>query len=70
MSAHEEAVIATVTVTDGQGRNESERRVSSLPQLFDACRDAPPSRLVRISLLGPEGEVRLNFASFKRRDGE
>jgi hypothetical protein len=39
-------------------------RVSTLQALFDACRDAPPSDVVRVSIQGSEGEVRLNFASF------
>jgi len=39
-------------------------KVSTLQALFDACRDAPPSDVVRVSIQGPEGEVRLNFASF------
>ena len=41
--------------------------VSSLDELFVACREAPPSHLVRVSLRGSDGEVRLNFASFLRR---
>ena len=45
---------------------ESEARVESLEQLYDVCRRAPPSALVRISLTGDDGEVRLNFASFVR----
>ena len=68
MSQREPAV-ATVTVTDGQGRSESERTAGTLEELFDACRDSPPSRLVRVAILGPEGEVRLNFASFQRKGG-
>ena len=68
MSQREPAV-ATVTVTDGQGRNESERTAGTLEELFDACRDSPPSRLVRVAIVGPEGEVRLSFASFQRKGG-
>jgi len=60
-------VAATVTVTDHDGRSEAETKVRTLEELFEACRDAPPSRLVRVSLDGAEGEVRLNFASFRRR---
>lgn len=56
-----------VTVTDAQGRSDSESKVRSLEALFEACRDAPPSRLVRVSVLGPDGEVRLHFASFRRK---
>jgi hypothetical protein len=62
-----ERAVATVTVTDGQGRNESERTAGTLEELFDACRDSPPSRLVRVSIVGVEGEVRLSFASFQRK---
>ncbi len=59
--------VAVVTVTDAQGRSDSESKVRSLEALFEACRDAPPSRLVRVSVLGPDGEVRLHFASFRRK---
>ena len=62
------AVLAVVTVTDSSGRESRDRetRVRTLQELFDACRAAPPSQLVRVSILGPEGEVQLNFASFRR----
>ncbi|HXB54382.1 MAG TPA: hypothetical protein VN461_06335 [Vicinamibacteria bacterium] len=62
---------AVVTLSTGRGRDtvDTEVRVRSLEELFGACRDAPPSRLVRISITGPEGEVRLNFASFRRTEG-
>jgi len=59
--------VAVVTITDAQGRSDSESKVRSLEALFEACRDAPPSRLVRVSVLGPDGEVRLHFASFRRK---
>jgi hypothetical protein len=61
---------AVVTLTTGRGRDtvDTEVRVRTLSELFRACRDAPPSKLVRISITGPEGEVRLNFASFRRAD--
>ena len=65
-SPQRERAVATVTVTDSQGRSEKETTAATLEELFDACRDSPPSRLVRVSILGPEGEVRLNFASFRR----
>jgi type IV secretory pathway ATPase VirB11/archaellum biosynthesis ATPase len=64
-----ERAVATVTVTDSQGRSEAERTAVTLEELFDACRDSPPSRLVRVAILGPEGEVRLSFASFRRKGG-
>jgi hypothetical protein len=62
---------AVVTLSAGRGRDtvDTEVRVQTLEELFRACRDAPPSRLVRISITGPEGEVRLNFASFRRTEG-
>lgn len=58
-----------VTITERRGREsvDTELRVRSLRDLFEACRDAPPSKVVRVSLKGPEGEVRLNFASFIRK---
>ena len=68
-SPQSERAIARVTVTDSQGRSESERTAETLEELFDACRDSPPSRLLRVAILGPEGEVRLSFASFQRKGG-
>ena len=68
-SPQRERAIARVTVTDSQGRSESERTAETLEELFDACRDSPPSRLVRVAILGAEGEVRLSFASFQRKGG-
>ncbi len=58
--------IAVVTTVRREERDsvESEERVASLEQLYDVCRKAPPSALVRVSLSGDAGEVRLNFASF------
>jgi hypothetical protein len=62
-------VFAVVTLTERRGRDggESEVRVASLQELFDVCRTAPASRVVRIALKGAQGEVRLNFASFIRK---
>lgn len=54
----------TVSRTKGRDTTESELRVKTLEELYAACRDAPPSALVRVALQGPAGEVRLNFASF------
>ena len=68
-SPERERAVATVTVTDAQGRSESETTAGTLEELFDACRDSPPSRLVRVASLGPEGEVHLSFASFRRKGG-
>jgi hypothetical protein len=63
-----EAVV-TLSASGSRDPVETEMPVRSLEELFRACRDAPPSRLVRISITGPEGEVRLNFASFRRAEG-
>ena len=62
-------IVATVTLSSQHDRapEEAEVRVASLDELYRVCRDAPPHRVVRISLRGPQGEVRLNFASFIRR---
>jgi hypothetical protein len=59
-------LVAVVTISKRRGTEwvDSEVRVTSLEDLFRACREAPPSDLVRVSLKGPPGEVRLNFASF------
>jgi hypothetical protein len=58
--------VAFVTITRARGRTsvDSEVRATSLDALYQACRDAPPSKVARISIRGPQGEVRLNFASF------
>jgi hypothetical protein len=59
-------LIASVTISRARGREtqDTEVRASDLDELYVVCRDAPPSKVTRISLKGPEGEVRLNFASF------
>jgi hypothetical protein len=64
-------VAAVVTVTEGQGKDvvDAEARVRTLQELYDACRKSAPGRLVRVSIAGPEGEVRLNFASYRRKSG-
>ncbi len=54
--------VGIVTITE-RGV-DTEIPVRSLRDLFEACRDAPPSRLVRVLLKGAEGDVLLNFASF------
>jgi hypothetical protein len=63
------ALEASVTVIKRRGREleESETRVGSLGDLFDLCRNAASSDLVRVSLRGPEGEVRLSLTAFIRR---
>lgn len=62
-------LVAVVTITKprGKGSVDSEVRVRSLEELYKACREAPPSDLVRVSIKGPEGDVTLNFANFIRR---
>lgn len=58
-----------VTITERRGRDsvDTEVRVRTLRDLFEACMDAPPSKVVRVTLHAPEGEVLLNFASFIRK---
>jgi hypothetical protein len=60
----------TITVTRRQGRDpvDTETQVRSLEELYKACREAAPSEQIRVVLRGPEGEVRLGFKSFIRRD--
>ena len=62
---------AVVTLQERRGRaaEETEVRVTTLHELFEACRNAPASRVVRIAVKGPAGEVRLNFASYIRKSG-
>ena len=59
-------LVAVVTITERSGRDSVDREVPvrSLVDLYQACRDAPPSHLVRVTLNGGEGTVQLNFASF------
>jgi hypothetical protein len=59
----------TITITRRKGRDnvDNELRVRSLEELYNTCRDAPPSKVTRISIKGPDGEVRLNFGSFIKR---
>lgn len=61
--------VAVVTIASRHGRDtvETEARATSLKELFEACRNAPSGSVVRVSLRGPGGEVRLNFASFLRK---
>jgi hypothetical protein len=59
---------AVLTVWEPEGSMESECHVSTLGELFEACKAAPPSKVVRITIQGPEGEVTLSFASFIRQD--
>ncbi len=58
--------VAVVTVTTRKGRDfvDSEIPVRSIAELYEACRRAAPAKLMKVSLRGPEGEVRLTFASF------
>jgi hypothetical protein len=60
----------TITVTRRQGRDpvDTETEVRTLEELYKACREAAPSEHVRVALRGPEGEVRLGFASFIRQE--
>ncbi|HET8645509.1 MAG TPA: hypothetical protein VFO85_08490 [Vicinamibacteria bacterium] len=60
---------AVVTLQERRGRaaEETEVRVTTLQELFEVCRSGPASRVVRIAVKGPAGEVRLNFGSFIRK---
>ena len=66
---HPSKVTAVVTLSraEGEGSADTEMRVGSLEELYALCRDAPPSKLVRVVLQADDGEVRLHFASFHRR---
>jgi len=66
----ETVAIVTTVRRDGRESVDSERRVSSLSELYEACREAPPSALVRVSLRGDHGEVRLDFGTFIREGAE
>ena len=59
-------LVANVSISRSRGREtqDTEVKAKDLDELYLVCRDAPPSKVTRISLKGPEGEVRLNFASF------
>jgi hypothetical protein len=59
--------VVTWSAPEGEGSADTEKRVASLEELYAVCRDAPPSRLIRVVLDGVDGEVRLHFASFHRR---
>ncbi len=61
------AAVVTQSGPAGEGAADSEREVRTLEELYAACRDAPPSKLIRVVLHGDDGEVRLHFASFHRR---
>jgi len=56
--------VAVVTVWHAEGGMELEQRAHTLEELFDFCKGAPPSKLVRVTIQGPEGDVSLHFANF------
>jgi hypothetical protein len=58
--------VVMITKPSGRGAVDSEVRVHSLDELYRACRDAPPTHLVRVLLKGKDGDVTLNFGSFIR----
>ena len=60
----EPSAVVMITKARGAGVVDSEVRVRSLGELYQACRDAPPADLVRVLITGTEGDVTLNFASF------
>ena len=59
---------AVVTLTERRGRDsvEVEVQVATLAEMYAACLRAAPGTLVRVHLFGPQGELRLDFASFTR----
>jgi hypothetical protein len=59
---------AVVTVWHAEGGMEFERRVQTIEELFDVCKSAPPSKLVRVTIQGPDGDVNLHFANFLRKN--
>ena len=63
------AVVTTVH-RDGRESVDSEHQVSSLAELYQACREAPPSALVRLSIRGDHGEMRFDFGTFIRDGAE
>ena len=66
----EPTAVVMITKARHQGAAvDSEIRVRSLDELYQACRDAPPADLVRVLLKGGDGDVTLNFASFIRHPG-
>ena len=66
----ETVAIVTTVHRDGRDSVDSERRVSTLDELYAACREAPPSALVRVALRGSHGEVRLDFGTYLREGAE
>jgi hypothetical protein len=62
-------MVVTVTISRRSGRNTEDREhpVTTLEELYDVCRKAAPSELVRVSMHGRDGEVRLHFASLIRK---
>ncbi len=61
--------IAVVLVSRRQGREfvDAEHKVRTLQELYDLCHHAAPGQLTKVYLRGPDGEIRLNFASFLPR---
>jgi len=61
--------IAVVLVSRRQGREfvDAEHKVRTLQELYDLCHHAAPGQLTKVFLRGPDGEIRLNFASFIAR---
>jgi hypothetical protein len=66
----ETVAVVTTVHRDGRESVDSERQVSSLAELYQACREAPPSALVRVSIRGDAGEVRLDFGTYIREGSD
>jgi hypothetical protein len=60
------AEVASTHTVDLRGPVDEAIVVRSMEELYAACRDAPPGSLVEVTLRGPDGDVRLHFASFSR----
>ena len=62
-------ITATVTITDSSKRTAEDRdvQVTTLAELYAACREAAGAGLAEVTLLGPSGKVSLKFGSMMRR---
>jgi hypothetical protein len=59
----EPTVVVSLSERVGREYVDSEVTVSSLKELYEACRRGAPGRLSRVLLKGDEGEIRLHFGS-------
>ena len=63
-----EGVTATVTMRDSGPRTATEREVpvTTLAELYAACREAAGTGLVAVTLSGPAGDLSLKFGTLMR----